>query len=116
MYLSSLHHLSIYHDLLTVCHLSIHHLPIRLSCIYYLSIYHLSIICLYLYVLPIYQSSIYHLSIHLSCIYRPPMFMREGFTVGNWLTQSWRLAARTPVDEGRPRGADGEAAGPSQKA
>ena len=44
------------------------------------------------------------------------MFMREGFTVGNWLTQSWRLAARTPVDEGRPRGADGEAAGPSQKA
>ena len=51
MYLSSLHHLSIYHDLLTVCHLSIHHLPIRLSCIYYLSIYHLSIICLYLYVL-----------------------------------------------------------------
>lgn len=116
MYLSSLHHLSIYHDLLTVCHLSIHHLPIRLSCIYYLSIYHLSIICLYLYVLLIYQSSIYHLSIHLSCIYRPPMFMREGFTIGSWLTQSWRLAARTPVDEGRPRGADGEAAGPSQKA
>ena len=64
----------------------------------------------------LYQSSIYHLSIHLSCIYRPPMFMREGFTIGSWLTQSWRLAARTPVDEGRPRGADGEAAGPSQKA
>ena len=65
MYLSSLHHLSIYHGLLTVCHLSIHHLPIRLSCIYYLSIYHLSIIHVCLCVcLSVYPSS-FSLSVQL---------------------------------------------------
>ena len=108
MYLLSVyHHLSfIYPSIMYLLPIYQHvfHLSMHLSPIYYLSI---SI----MYVLPI-----NHLSIHLSCIYRPSMFTREGFTLMSWLTQSWRLAARIPVDEGRPRGADGEAACSSRKA